>query len=36
MEQDRTCKVGGGLIAQYEHSAKFLGVVIIVNRSGHW
>jgi len=36
MEQDRTCKIGGGLTAQYKHSANFLGVDIIVNKSGHW
>jgi len=36
MEQDKTCKVGGGLSTQYKHSANFLGNDIIVNRSGHW
>jgi len=36
MEQDRTCKVGGGLTAHYKHSTSFLGVDIIVNKSGHW
>ena len=36
MERDRTCKIGGGLTAQYKHSANFLGVDIIVNKSGHW
>jgi len=36
MERDRTCNVGGGLTAQYKHSTNFLGVDIIVNKSGHW
>jgi len=36
MEQDRTCKIGGGLTAQYKHLANFLGVDIIVNKSDHW
>jgi len=36
MEQDRTCKIGGGLTAQYKHSANFLGFDVIVNKSGHW
>jgi len=35
MEQDRACKIGGGLTAQYKHSANFSGVDIIVNKSGH-
>jgi len=33
---DRTCKIGGGLTAQYKHSANFLRVDIIVNKSGPW
>jgi len=36
MEQDKTCKVGGGLTTQYKHSGNFLGVDVIVNKSGHW
>jgi len=36
MEQDRTCKVGGELTTQYKHSANFLGVDIIVDKSGNW
>jgi len=36
MEQDRTCKIEGGLTAQFKHSENFLLVDIIVNRSGHW
>jgi len=35
MGQDRTCKVGGRLTTQYRHSANFLGVDIIMNKSGH-
>jgi len=31
VELDRTCEIGGGLTAQYKHSANFLGVDIIVN-----
>ena len=34
MEQDITCKIGGGLTAQYKHSANFLGVDIR-NKTGH-
>jgi len=29
MEQDRICKIGSGLTAQYKHSANFLGVDVI-------
>jgi len=29
MEQDRICKIGSGLTAQYKHSASFLGVDVI-------
>jgi len=36
MEQHKTCKIEGGLTAQYKHSANFVGVDIIVNKSGHW
>jgi len=36
MRQDRTYKIGGGLTAQYKHSANFLRVDIIMNKSGHW
>ena len=35
MEQDWTCKMGGGMPAQYKHSANLLGVDAIVNKSGH-
>jgi len=33
MEQDKTCRIGGGLTAQYKHSENFLRVDIIVNKS---
>jgi len=36
MRRDKTCKIGGGLTTQYKHLANFLGVDIIVNKSGHW
>jgi len=36
IEQDMTCKIGGRLTSQYKHSANFLGVYAIVNKSGHW
>jgi len=36
MEQDRMCKIGGGLTAHYKHSANFLGIDVIMNRSGLW
>jgi len=36
MKRDKTCKMGGGVTSQYQHSANFLRDDIIVNKSSRW